>query len=292
MRKFYRAYGWGYFVFTAPILILFVVFFLFPVLQSVFYSLTNWNGLSYTQFRGLANYQFIFTNDPDFWNSFLFTATYTVANTLMLNFCAILLAKILTTGIFGENKLRVIFFLPNMLSVVVVGIVWNFIYGQLMVELFRNTGLAIFGVPWLTTFATAVFSISFVQTWAAIGWYTLIYVTGYQSIPRELYEACDVDGCSGLNRFLKVTLPLLMPSITVCLFTALTQGLQMFDLVYSLTNGGPGRMTETVIMNIYNTSFRSMYYGFGSAKTVILSFVVMTVGFTQIYFTRRKEASL
>jgi raffinose/stachyose/melibiose transport system permease protein len=260
--------------------------------MSIFYSFTNWNGLSFSEFRGLANYRFIFTNDPDFWNSFLFTGAYTLVNTLMLNTCAVILAKILTSGVLGENKLRITFFLPNMLSIVVVGMIWQFIYGQLSNELFRSTGLLIFGVSWLTTFGAAVFSISATQTWAAIGWYTLIYITGYQSIPKELYEACDVDGCSGPKRFFKVTLPLLLPSITICLFTALVQGLQMFDLVYSMTSGGPGRMTETVVLNIFNTSFRNMFYGFGSAKTVVLSIVVMIVSFTQIILTRRKETAL
>ena len=292
MIKFYKKYGGGYFLFTAPIIILFLIFFLYPVVISVFYSFTNWNGLSFSEFKGFDNYRFVFTYDTDFWNSFKFTGAYTLVNTIMLNLCAVILAKILTTGIFGENKLRVTFFLPNMLSIVVVGIVWFFIFGQLMNELFKNTGFAIFGIPWLTTFSTAVFSISTVQTWAAIGWYTLIYVTGYQNIPKELYEACDVDGCSGLSRFFKITLPLLLPSITICLFTALVQGLQMFDLVYAMTSGGPGRMTETVVLNIYNTSFRNMFYGFGSAKTVVLSVVVMIVGFTQIFLTRRKETAL
>ena len=270
-------------------MILFGVFFIFPVLQSIFYSFTNWNGFAFTQFKGLNNYSYIFRSDIDFWNSFRFTVSYTIINTLMLNICALFLAKILTSGIFAEEKLRIAFFLPNMLSIVVVGIFWNFIFGPLSTEIFKVTQLAFFGLPWLSRLPIAVISVSIAQTWAALGWYTLIYIAGYQSVPREIYEACEVDGCIGFRRFLKVTIPLLMPSITINFFTSLTQGLQVFDLVFSLTSGGPGKMTETVIMNIYNTSFRSMYYGFGSAKTVILSIVVLVVGYTQIYFTRKKE---
>ena len=213
-------------------------------------------------------------------------------NTVMLNICALATAKILTSGIFAEEKLRIAFFLPNMLSIVVVGIIWNFIFGQLSIELFRVTKLGFFGLPWLSALPIAVVSVSTAQTWAALGWYTLIYVAGYQSVPREIYEACEVDGCTGIRRYAVITFPMLMPSVTVCLFTALTHGLQMFDLVFTLTSGGPGKMTETVIMNIYNTSFRSMYYGFGSAKTVILSVVVLIVGYAQISFTRRREVSL
>lgn len=281
-----------YLLFVGPILLLFLVFFLYPLGQSIFYSFTNWNGVGYTQWKGLSNYIYVLTKDTDFWNSFRFTVLFTLAYTVLTNTLSLLLARALTSGVRGENQLRILFFLPNVLSIVIVGIIWNFVFGQFFREMFLSTGWGFFDLPWLSDGNLAILSVAIAQSWAALGWFTLIYVSGYQAIPGHLYEAAAMDGCTGIRRYFRITLPLMMPSITICLFTTLTQGLQIFDLVFSMTSGGPGKMTQTVVMNIYDTSVGSMFYGFGSAKTVILSVVIMIVGFAQIRFTRSKEVEL
>jgi raffinose/stachyose/melibiose transport system permease protein len=285
-----RGYDLEYFAFILPAFILFAVFFIAPFLSGFYYSLTNWNGIDKApQFVGLRNFRRLFTEDTMFWKSFLNTMLYTAGHVILANVLAFFLALVLTRGRRIDKPLRVAFFLPNVLSMVIVGAIWSFILGQASHELAADTGLGFLGLPWLGDGRYALPSVVFVSLWQAVGWYMLIYVAGLESIPSEIKEAAVIDGASPFGLIRHVTIPLILPSITICSFLSLVNSLRVFDLVYSMTQGGPGHETESIIMNIYTTSFRSFLYGYGTAKSLVLLVVILLFSFAQVYFLKRRE---
>lgn len=293
LKTFFKKYNLEYFIFIFPMIVLFFIFFIIPFMQSFYFSLTNWSGISaHPKFIGFRNFIYIFTKDSDFWMSFKFTIKFTVLSVVLINVVTLLLARILTKGILFEKRLRIIFFIPNALSIAIVGIIWNFILGPLMGELLSKTGFALFGAGWLTNPSLALLSVVVATLWGALGWYTLIYVAGFEAVPVEYSEAAKIDGCTSIGEFIHITLPMIVPSITVCVFLTIINGLKVFDLLWSMTKGGPGKATESVIMNIYNTSFNTFLYGYGIAKSLILIIAIAVTGMLQVYFTKKKEVTL
>ena len=164
--------------------------------------------------------------------------------------------------------------------------------GPLAKELAGTTGIEFLGANWLTDPNLALFSVVFATLWGSLGWYMLIYVAGFESIPLEYSESAQIEGCNALKEFLYIKLPLILPSVTVCVFLTLTNGLKVFDMLWSMTKGGPGKLTESVIMNIYNTSFSTFLYGYGVAKSLIVVVLIAIVGILQVFLTKRKEVEL
>lgn len=285
-----RRYRLDYFVFTVPLFIIFGVFFLVPLGQSFYLALTDFNGVSQNAtFIGLNNFVRIFTRDFSYWDSYVRTILFTLVYTVVANLSAIALAAALSRGIPLERTSRVLFFLPNVLGLIIVGSVWFFILGKFSRFLGEATGLSFFMTSWLGDPGWALLTCAMVNSWQAAGWFMLVYIAGFQSVPGEVMEAAAMDGSSGLHRFWFVTLPFLMPSVTISLFLSLTTGLKTFDLVYALTGGGPGNATETVLLNIYTSSFDSMRFGYGVAKSLILTLIISGIGLLQIWLTKRQE---
>ena len=292
-KDFFKKYNLEYFVFIIPMVLLFTLFFIVPFFESIYYSFTNWSGISSNQkYIGLRNFSNIVFQDSDFWYSFAFTIKFTILGTVLINIASMALAYLLTSRVLFEKKLRIAFFIPNTISAVVVGIIWSFILGPLAKELAQKTGIAVLGSQWLTNPNLALLSVVFATLWGAIGWYMLIYVAGFEGIPAEFSESARLEGCNALKEFLYIKLPLIVPSLTVCIFLTLTNGLKVFDILWSMTKGGPGKATESVIMNIYNTSFNTFLYGYGIAKSLILVVIIAAVGILQVYYTKRKEVEL
>lgn len=271
-------------------ILLFTTFFIIPFFESFYYSFTNWTGISSNaKFIGLRNFVNIITSDDSFIKSFKFTFEYTAITTIIINLFCIFLAYILTKGIRFEKKLRMAFFLPNTIGLVLIGIVWNFILGPLAYDISQKTGIAFIDSHWLTNPILALLSVSFATLWAALGWYTLVYIAGFEGIPIALIEAANIEGCNAWQEFIYVKLPLIVPAITICTFLALTNGLKVFDILWTMTRGGPGEATQSVIMNIYNSSFNSFLYGYGVAKSILLVLVIGLIGIIQVTYTKKKE---
>lgn len=287
-----RRHDLAYFAFILPAFALFLLFFIVPFATGIGYSLTNWNGIARNPvFVGLDNYVRLFTRDRVFWNAFRTTLLYTAGHVVLVNVSAFLLAVILTWPILFKRSLRVVFFLPNVLSLVVVGQIWAFLMGQASRDLFEATGLGLFAIGWISNPNIAIWSVVLASTWQAAGWFMLIYVAGLESIPRELMEAARVDGAGGVRIYVRVVIPLLVPAITIGLFLTLINALRVFDIVYAMTQGGPGFATQTVILNIYDTTFNSSLYGYGTAKSMVLVVVIAVVAFFQVCLLKRREVS-
>ncbi len=276
--------------FTVPAVITILLFVEIPFLMSVLYSFTKWNGLDKVpKFIGLANYKELLTDDKDMLNAFIFTLAFTVLMVLLTNVIALLLAVLLDSDIKGRNILRAAFYLPNIISLIIIGYVWRFIFSKAFDSFYGITHAGIFQLSWLGDTRIAFFSVVMVSVWQAVGFYLVIYIAGLQTVPRELIEASYIDGASGIKRFFKVTLPLIMPSITVCVFYSLSNALKTFDVIFSLTYGGPGNATTSIALDIYKTAFISNRFGYGSAKSVVLFLLIMIITVAQVTLFKKKE---
>jgi raffinose/stachyose/melibiose transport system permease protein len=277
-------------IFTLPVMICIAVAFYIPFAMTIQYSMMKWNGISKNpKFIGLDNFKQIFTGDANFTNAAWFTIKYAVLYIVLINVLAILLAVILDMKLKSSTWLRTSFFIPYILSLVIVGFIWKFIFMQGFESLGASTGWAIFKLSWLGEPGLAFISILGVSIWQSIGFYLVIYIAGLQSVPEDLKEAATVDGAGPLRRFFNITLPLLAPSITISVFMALTNSIKVFDVILSLTGGGPGGTTYSVAYDIYRDTFQNNMYGYGTAKALILFVAVLIVTIVQLTLFKRRE---
>lgn len=277
-------------IFTLPVLICIAVAFYIPFAMTIRYSMTKWNGISkHPKFVGLDNFKQIFMGDANFASSAWFTIKYAVLYIVLVNVLAILLAVVLDMKLKTSSWLRAAFFVPYILSLVIVGFIWKFIFMQGFESLAASTGWGIFEMSWLGEPGLAFISILFVSIWQSIGFYLVIYIAGLQSVPDDLKEAATVDGAGPARRFFSITLPLLAPSITISVFMALTNSIKVFDVILSLTGGGPGGTTYSIAYDIYRDTFQNNLYGYGTAKALILFVAVLFVTVIQLTLFKRRE---
>ena len=259
------------FWFLLPILALFVILFLVPLVQTAIYSFTNFNGYSMDMdFIGLENYKKVFS-DPSTLQGLGFTIMYAVIVMVGVTVLAIPLAVVLNRKFVGRNFVRSLFFFFSVPSMAVLGLVWQYIFSPLKSGVV-NTLLAKIGIdaiPWLSNSELAKFCVIFVAVWAQIGWHATLYLAYLQAIPADIYEQAAVDGANRRQQFFNITLPQMVPAMGVSIFMLLTGGLKVYDLPYGLTSGGPGYSTYTVTQSIILTGIGSSRYGLGSALGVI-----------------------
>lgn len=277
-------------VFVGPAALFFAIIVVAPFLLSLYYSLTDWNGVtSNVAWVGLDNFKRILFEDADFRSSFWFTARYTIVSVILINIVGFLLALLLTQALKTSNLLRTFFFLPNVIGGLLLGFIWHFIF----VKGFQSAGEAInFGLlqlPWLGTSGTAFWGLVIVSVWQFSGYLMVIYIASLVNIPKEVAEAAKIDGANRFQMLRNIILPLIMPAITVCLFLTISWCFKIFDLNLSLTKGGPFRSTESVALNIFNEAFGNNRYGLGTAKALIFFVVVAIVTTMQVLYTKKKE---
>ena len=271
-----------------PGMVIFTVGLILPMFLAMYYSLTSWNGMTVEKpFVGLSNYVRMFA-DSYAGNAWLFTLKFTFWNTIIENVAAILLAVALDSGIKGQKLLRTVFFVPCLISAVVVGFVWLKIYGNVLPALFKSLGIdanpMLFGKE-----STVLGGFLIANNWQWIGYWMLIYLAALQSIPGDLYEAAKVDGASAFQRFRYVTMPLLIPAITSAVIVNLIGSLKLNDVIVSLTNGGPGHGTHSLSTFITLNYFRLEKAGYASAIGVFMfAFIMLVSTVTNRYF-RKKE---
>lgn len=277
-----------YLVMVIPGFIIFTIGLIIPTLLAFRYSLTSWDGLTVEKpFVGLQNYINLF-HDKDFIQSWWFTIKFTIGNTIIQNVLALLFAVALDSGIKGQKIYRTAFFVPCLVSSVIVGFIWLKMFSNVLPEinnlLGTNINFLLFGSS-----NTVLSGLLIANNWQWIGYWMLIYLAGLQSIPTELYEAAKVDGAGSITRFFHVTLPMLAPSITICVVGITTGSLKVYDLLVSSTGGGPGRSSTSVIMQTYNTAISSRQYGYGSAMSVTLIVVLLLVALVQVGALKSRE---
>lgn len=290
-KQLNRALVFG--AFTLPALLAILISVEIPFLMSVFSSFTKWNGLDRVQtFIGLENYKELFFDDPDMWKAMLFTLTLTLASVVTTNVCALLLAVLLDSNLAGKNVLRAAFYVPNIISLIIIGYIWRFIFSAGFESFYQSTGVEFFMFSWLGDTHLVFFSVLLVSVWHSLGFYLVVYIAGLQTVPRDLIEASMIDGANRFTQFFRITLPLIMPSITVCVFHSLSNGLKAFDVILSLTNGGPGTVTTTIALDIYRTAFVINRFGYGTAKSVILFLLILVISSVQVRAFKQREVEV
>ena len=276
--------------FTIPALALVTIMMYIRFVMSGYYSLTEWNGIAKDPvFIGLENFRKLFSGGSIFVGTLWFTIKYTLFFIVFSNVIALALAVALTKKFRLANVYRGLFFIPYIMSMTIVGFIWKFIFTKGFEKLFDITQFGFLNFSWLGDPDFAFYSVAFVGVWQALGFYIVLYIAGLQAIPGDVLEAAVVDGATSRQTFFKVTLPLLGPSITTCIFMSLTNGLKVFDIILALTKGGPGTATYSTTMQIYQEAFTNNNYGMGSAEAIIyFIFVLITTQLVLKVMSRRE----
>ncbi|MBH5317268.1 sugar ABC transporter permease [Paenibacillus sp. GSMTC-2017] len=277
-------------VFTGPAILFFSVIIVIPFLLGLYYSFTDWNGVSgEVTWVGLENYKQIFMHDSSFRDSFWFTTKFTILGVVLTNVLGFFLAYFLIKPLKSRNFLRTVFFMPNVIGGLLLGFIWQFIFVKGFSAIGTATGLSFFNLPWLGTESTAFWAIVIVFVWQTAGYLMVIYISSLNNVPKDILEAAEIDGANRFQVLRSIIVPLIMPAATVCLFLAISWSFKMFDLNLSLTKGGPFGSTESVAMNIYNEAFARNRYGLGTAKAIIFFVIVAVITSLQVKLTKSKE---
>ncbi|WP_035098147.1 carbohydrate ABC transporter permease [Anoxybacteroides tepidamans] len=277
---------------TVPAVLLFATFHTFPAIQGIFYSFTNWDGLSLTyDFVGLKNYYYLF-QDENVLHSYLFTFKFALISTILVNILSLAIALGLNENIKLKNFFRAVYFLPNILSVLVVGYIFNYLFANVLPLLGEKLGIGVLATNILGNEKWAWLGIVVVAVWQACAFNTILYLTGLQTVPPELYEASSLDGASKWQNFWHITFPMIAPFFTINMVLAMKNFLMVFDQVVALTGGGPGRATESISLLIYNSGFQGGEFAYQSANSVIYFIVIMVISIAQIKFLQKREVDL
>lgn len=267
-------------IFLLPTLIAFIVAFVIPFVLGIILSFTEFTTVIDAEWVGLRNYAEAFSN-KEFVNALLFTVKFTVVSVVTINFFAFLFALLLTRKVKGTNIFRTIFFMPNLIGGIVLGYIWQLIINGVLYK---------FGVTLTFKAEYGFWGLVILMNWQMIGYMMVIYIAGIQNISKELIEASKIDGATSFQILRKITLPLVMPSITICLFLTLSNSFKLFDQNLALTAGAPSKKTAMLALDIYDTFYGSLGgEGVGQAKAVVFFLIVAAVAFIQLSLTRRKE---
>ena len=267
-------------IFVLPTLIAFSFAFIIPFVMGVYLSFCKFKTITNAQFVGLENYIKIFA-DKDFVNAFGFTLKFSVVSIVTINVFAFILALALTRKIKGTNLFRTVFFMPNLIGGIILGYIW-----QQMI----NAVLLKYETTLVANPTYGFWGLIILMNWQMIGYMMIIYVAGLQNVPTDLIEAAEIDGATSLQTLFKVKIPMVMPSITICLFLTVSNSFKLFDENLALTAGAPSKKTAMLALDIYNTFYgRSGFEGVGQAKAVLFFIVVAVIALGQLVLTRRKE---
>lgn len=267
-------------IFALPTIAAFTLGFIVPFLMGIYLSFCEFTTVTDTTFVGLKNYIRIFS-DPTFLHALWFTALFTVVSVLTINVFAFIIAMLLTKGIKGTNFFRTVFFMPNLIGGIVLGYIW---------QILLNGILANFGKTLTYSGAYGFWGLVVLMNWQQIGYMMIIYIAGIQNVPGELIEAAKIDGATNWQVLKNVTIPMVMPSITICSFLTLTNSFKLFDQNLALTAGEPANSSQMVALNIFETFYtRTGWEGAGQAKVVIFFIIVAAIAMAQNRMTRSKE---
>ena len=277
-RRMIRKYA---FIFILPTFAAFMIGFVWPFLWGIYLSFFRFRTLSKTTFVGFENFLKVF-KDETFLSSFVFTVVFTVVTVLIINLLSFTIAYFLTKKIKGITLFRTVFFLPNLIGGIVLGYLWKIILDAVIMQ-YLGTSLAL-------NATYGFIGLVILVCWQQIGYFMIIYIAGLQNVPGEQIEAAKIDGANRWQLLKNITIPAVMPSITICTFLSLTNGFKIFDQNLALTAGKPYNKTEMLALNIYNSFYESTTnMGVGQAKAVVFFIVVVVIALSQLYFTRSKE---
>lgn len=281
-----------YYLMTIPAVVLFFIFLTLPALQGVYYSFTNWNGFGDNfDFIGFKNYINLF-KDSNVGHAYWFTFKFAVVVTILINIFSLLIAMGLNAKIKARNFFRGIYFLPNILSVLIVGYIFNYLFSNVFTIWGKNLGIDWLSTNILGSEQHAWIGVVIVAVWQGIAYNTILYLAGLQTISRTLYEASSLDGANRWQEFWKITFPLIAPFFTINMVLAMKNSLMVFDQIIALTNGGPGRATQSISHLIYTGGFEGGEFAYQSANSVIYFILIATISVVQIRFLQRREGDV
>ena len=267
-------------IFVLPTFLAFILGFIAPFIMGIYLSFCKFTTVTDAKFIGFSNYLKIFT-DPSFVHALWYTALFTVVSVILINVLAFTVALLLTKGFKGTNVFRTVFFMPNLIGGIILGYIWQLLLNGILLYFNRT----------LTYSSTYGFwGLIVLMCWQQVGYMMIIYIAGIQNFSGDLIEAAKIDGANSRQILRNVTIPMVMPSITICTFLTLTNSFKLFDQNLALTNGEPSKMSEMLALNIYNTFYgRTGWEGVGQAKAVVFFILVAIIALAQNKLTRRKE---
>jgi raffinose/stachyose/melibiose transport system permease protein len=279
----------AYLAFAGPSTFAFLSVTMASFVYGIYLTFTNWDTLSdFQSFVGFTNYLAVF-EDAQFWSSFLLTLRFVVVTVVLTNALGFFFAHLLTKGLRGSNFFKASFFASNLIGGIVMGLIWRFIFNEGLVALGDALHIRFLSTSWLSTPGKAFWALVIVFVWQMSGYIMVIYIAGLMSIPREILEAASIDGARGLRRLWRITIPMVVPAFTICIFVTLQRAFVTYDINLSLTFGGPFASTELVAMRIYNKAFVSERYGIGQSEALVLFLIVAAVTLAQVLTTKRAE---
>ena len=279
-------------LFLLPALVIFTAFVIYPILGSLYYSLTDWDGLAPSlHFVGLTNFQRLFS-DPTVFINVRNTLVFAAGVMVVQNGIALVLAVILDGFLRRLTFLRVLFLIPAMFSALAIGYTWSYIYSPVfgfLDTLLNKIGLGAWQQDWLGNPHLTLASLIFTNSWEFMGLSMVIFLAGLQAVPTELYEAANIDGTSGWQRFRHITFPLIAPAVTINVVLTMIGSMKTFDLIFVMTNGGPGNASETLALRIYNEAFNLNHFGYATAVGIVMSLFILGLSVLNLRLLRKRE---
>ena len=278
-----------YAAFILPGFAIYCVFLIFPILLGIYYSLMDWNGISpHYDFVGLKNYQSLLT-DKKFRAALVFNLRYTVMLVIGIVVISVILALLLNRQFKGRGFFRTLYFLPAVLSMLTVSLVFKQIFFYVLPAMGKVLGIAALSTNILASKQLAIYGLLFVHLWQGVALPTLLFLAGLQTIPSELYEAAAIDGANAWQQFKSITVAYLIPTLSVVLVLVVKQGLMVFDYVKSMTGGGPGTVTQSIALLIYTNGFERNKYSYSIAQAIATGLLIAAISFVQIQLSNRKK---
>ncbi len=278
-----------YGLFCLPGFIAYCVFLIFPILMGIYYSFMDWNGISKSyNFIGFANYAKLFT-DKKFGEALLFNFRYTIMLIVGVVVISVVLALLLNKEFKGRSFFRTLYFLPAVLSMITVSLVFKQVFFYVLPAIGKALGIEALSTNILASKQNAIYGVLFVHLWQGVALPTLLFLAGLQTIPTELYEAAAIDGANGWQQFKHITVAYLIPTLSVVLVLLVKQGLMVFDYVKSMTAGGPGTATQTIALLIYNNGFERNRYSYSIAQAIATGVIIALISAIQIQASNRKK---
>jgi len=285
-----RNKDFAFWLFLAPVLISLGLVVVIPFLSGLYFSFTDWDGLTSSTFVGLSNYIELFHN-KSFLNALWFTIKISVVLVVLINIFGLLLSMLVTRKLKSSSFLRTIFFMPNLIGGLILGFIWQFIFLNVFSHIGNSLGIdSLQG--WLSTSGTGFWGIVILTIWQMSGYIMIIYIAYIQNIPNELIEAADIDGASAWQKFRHVTFPLVAPAFTVSMFLTLSNSFQIYDQNLSLTDGGPYDSTQMLAMDIVKTAYNQNDMSLAQAKGVIFFIIVAIIALSQVYYNKKREVDM
>lgn len=261
-----------------------------PFLMNLYYSFYDWNGIGQGMtFVGLKNFKTIFMNDSLFWKGTIFTLKFAVFYVVIVNVISLSVALVMSKEKKSSSIGRAFYYIPCIISLTAISLIWKFIFGPGFEALYRLTGWEFFDWSWLGTSKLAFFVVVIMTVWQNVGFYMVNYIAGIIAVPKELIEAAKIDGASSIQVLGKITIPMIMPAISICMLMSLTFAFKLFDVIMVFTKGGPANSTITVAYNIYKEAFANSRYGLATAKSLVFVVFVLLITAVQLKVTKNRE---